>query len=178
MAGSLIKLDEKIASSDASITVGGSNWDSSYDVYMVKLSNIVVSAADTQFYARFTVPTPSAGTPDTSANYDRASKRFFANSAFTNFNGTNETNFYATAANVGSGTGKAVNNIMYLFNFNNASEYSFYTIENTQYYSSNQLTGIQGGGVLTVAQATDGVQFYTATGNISSGVFTLYGLKK
>ena len=41
MAGSLIKIDEEIVSSAvASVTLGGSNWDSSYDVYMVQFSNL------------------------------------------------------------------------------------------------------------------------------------------
>ena len=41
MAGSLIKIDEEIVSSAvASVELGGSNWDSSYDVYMVQFSNL------------------------------------------------------------------------------------------------------------------------------------------
>ena len=36
MAGSLIKIDEEIVTSAvASVTLGGADWDSSYDVYMV-----------------------------------------------------------------------------------------------------------------------------------------------
>jgi len=36
MAGSLIKIDEEIVTSAvASVTLGGTDWDSSYDVYMV-----------------------------------------------------------------------------------------------------------------------------------------------
>ena len=38
--------------------------------------------------------------------------------------------------------------------------------------------GVAGGFVLTVAQATDGVQFYANADNIASGEFKLYGLKK
>ena len=34
MAGSLIKIDEEIVSSAvSSVTLGGTDWDSSYDVY-------------------------------------------------------------------------------------------------------------------------------------------------
>jgi len=36
MAGSLVKIDEEIVTSPvASVTLGGADWDSSYDVYMV-----------------------------------------------------------------------------------------------------------------------------------------------
>ena len=39
MAGSLIKIDEEIVSSAvASVTLGGSDWDSSYDVYKIIIS--------------------------------------------------------------------------------------------------------------------------------------------
>ena len=38
MAGSLIKITSSSTTSNVStIDIGGANWDSSYDVYMVKL---------------------------------------------------------------------------------------------------------------------------------------------
>ena len=40
------------------------------------------------------------------------------------------------------------------------------------------LHGAQGAGTLTVAQATNGVTFYMGSGNLASGNFKLYGLKK
>ena len=43
MSGSLIKLQEVEASSSASITLGDSSWDTSYDVYMVKVNNFHTS---------------------------------------------------------------------------------------------------------------------------------------
>ena len=39
-------------------------------------------------------------------------------------------------------------------------------------------TGSQGGAVYTVAEAHDGLFFGFDSGNIASGTFTLYGLKK
>ena len=35
MSNSLVLIDSDTASSSASISLGGSDWDSSYDVYMV-----------------------------------------------------------------------------------------------------------------------------------------------
>ena len=67
---------------------------------------------------------------------------------------------------------------MYLFDFNNASEHSFFTEELICVDDSQYLHGNQGGGTLTVAQATNGVNYFMASGNIASGTFTLYGLKK
>ena len=71
MAGSLIKIDEEIVTSAvASVTLGGSNWDSSYDVYMVQITN-VSPANDDVSDMRFT----ESGTPNTTANYDDAAKQ-------------------------------------------------------------------------------------------------------
>ena len=42
MSGSLVKIDEEITSSAvASVTLGGSDWDSSYDVYKGLYHNVV-----------------------------------------------------------------------------------------------------------------------------------------
>ena len=65
---------------------------------------------------------------------------------------------------------------IYLFNFNDAGEYSFITFEETAY--NPDVVGRQGGGVLKVSQANNGVLFKAGTGNMNSGKFTLYGLKK
>ena len=64
-----------------------------------------------------------------------------------------------------------------IFNFNNASEYSFITFEETGIDQNGIHIGNQGG-VHTVAQANDGMEFFSDAGSIDSGTFTLYGLKK
>ena len=46
MAGSLILLDSITASDDASLTLGTTDWDSSYDVYMVKIFNLTPATND------------------------------------------------------------------------------------------------------------------------------------
>jgi hypothetical protein len=175
MSGSLIKIDEEIVTSAvASVTLGGSNWDSSYDVYMVRYNKVETSgtsAQDVRF--RFLV----SGTPDTSANYDYADKFLREYATFANNYGTNQTSLHSSVINSANSTQD--NGILYLFNFNNASEYSFCTVEYTSRNTRPGLGGGQGGGVLTVAQATNGVQFFLALGdNIDSGHFVLYGLKK
>ena len=86
MAGSLIKIDEKIASNDASITLGASNWDTSYDVYMVKYNNVTPSVDARSISLRVT----KSGTADATSNYDYAYKVLnsassFGNGAFTLF---------------------------------------------------------------------------------------------
>ena len=175
MAGSLIKIDEEIVTSAvASVTLGGANWDSSYDVYMVTVMGAEMSSlVDIPF--RFTV----GGTADSSSNYDYASKRLVASSSFFNISATNQAQMDMSVAVFGSNDLAMFN--IYIFNANNSSEYTFCTLESVNTSDGTaKLQGDMGGGVLTVAQATDGIQFFDngATANITSGTFNLYGLSK
>ena len=172
MAGSLIKIDEEIVSSAvASVTLGGSDWDNSYAVYMVKMNNVTRDSGNGHILLRVT----ASGTPDTSANYDRARKQLRADTTFGNSTATNET-FTYVGQSIAPTTNYETNIIMYLYNFNNSNEYCFGTIEESAYRGF--LIANQGGWVHTVAQSCDGVQFFSESGNIASGTFTLYGLKK
>jgi len=171
MAGSLIKIDEEIVTTATpSVTLTG--IDSTYDVYMVRINNVTGATDGAYVRTRFTV----SGTADTSSNYDRAAKELRANTTFGNSAQTNQDGF--NFVTTGNGTSETSQIVFYLFNFNNASEYSFATFEETTFDSTNTLKGRQGGGVLTVAQATDGINFFMSSGNITSGSFVLYGLKK
>jgi len=171
MSGSLIKIDEQIVSSAvASVTLTG--IDSTYDVYMFVTNNVHSANDGVNVFLRFTV----SGTEDSSANYDYAMKNIRADTTFGNESVTNDNEINLDV--VGNGTGEAFNCVSYLFNFNNPSEYSFMTLEGVNMNGTPVSKGRQGGGVLTVAQATDGVKLFMTSGNIDSGTFTLYGLKK
>ena len=173
MAGSLIKIDEEIVTSAvASVTLTG--IDSTYDVYMVRVNNVAPDGANRNLYMRVT----KSGSADTTANYDYAYKGLRTDTTFSNISNTNQT-FWQTSNYANStGTSQTMNGVFYLFNFANASEYSFVTNETANLTGSNLLIGAQGGGVHTVASASDGINFYYSADNINSGVFTLYGLKK
>ena len=171
MAGSLIKIDEEIVSSAvASVTLTG--IDSTYDVYKFVGNNITPSTDNVSLFGRIT----KSGSADTTANYDVAYKNLYANGSFSNSSNTNETSI--NFSNNGTGTSESQQIILYLFNFANSSEYSFITREHLRLGSTAELFGQQGGIVHTVASASDGLHFYQASGNIASGTFTLYGLKK
>ena len=171
--GSLIKIDEEIVTSAvASVTLGGADWDSSYDVYMVKLNNF--SSVTTGATPRVRVTKSSSA--DTTGNYDYAAKQLRTDTTFGNNSNTNQTSWDILNA-LSSATGNIANGILYLFNFNNA-EYSFVTMEITQRSNEGLHRGKQGGAVHTVASASDGIEFSMSSGNIASGTFTLYGLAK
>tara|TARA_R100000426_G_scaffold12762_2_gene12642 strand:- start:1 stop:504 length:504 start_codon:yes stop_codon:yes gene_type:complete len=154
-----------VSSAVSSVTLTGINSD---DVYMVAYSNVFMSSSGAQNRIRFTV----SGSADTSSNYDRASKQMYTNQSFFNSSGTNGD--HISSLGLGTTHDKSDYGILYLYNFNSSSEFSFITREQIQTNSAGEKAGIMGGAVLTVAQATDGIQFFASTGNIASGTFTLY----
>ena len=174
MAGSLIKIDEEIVTSAvASVTLGGSDWDSSYDVYLVQFSNLKPTTDNVLNRVRILV----SSSADTTSNYDFANKGLRSDSAFNNNSNTNGT--YWEFDRSGNATGENTNATLYLFNFSNASEYNFITNEFSGSSPFDLIYGATGGGVHTVAQASNGIQFFFSSGNIDTGAkFTLYGLKK
>ena len=155
-----------VSSAVSSVTLTGIDSD---DVYMLAVSGIVSSAS-----INGDLRVTTSGTADTSANYDYAMKGLRSDTTFTNFSNTNQTAFTtAFAWSLFTTAGMTGNGIAYLYNFNNASEYSFISHEGVNSWQ-NGILGMQGGAVHTVAQACDGIQFSPSSGTISSGTFTLY----
>jgi hypothetical protein len=175
MAGSLVKIDEVIVSSGvSSVELGGSNWDSSYDVYVVQVNQAETDkSSDNPLYIRFL----ASSSADTSANYDYATKRLKTNASFDNDSNTNQTAINHSMG-IDNATGNQINGTFYLFNFNESSEYSFMTTEMSIINSNDILAGAHGGATLTVAQATNGIQFFFNSDNFDNGRFVLYGLNK
>ena len=171
MAGQLIQVaTNTVTSAVASVTLTGIDSD---DVYMVAFNNIQETVDNEHLRWRVT----ESGTPNTTANYDWAGKGLNTTTTFFNQASTNQTYFNSQMA-LGTATGEVANGICYIFNANNASEYTFVTLESSQINRNAEHQGTQGGGVFTSASAVDGIQFYFNSGNIAGGTFTLYGLKK
>lgn len=179
MSGSLIKLQETIiSSSTASVTLGGSYWDSSYDVYMIKVINAKPVNDNVSFQARVTKDVAGTPTPQTTANYDEAKRRLDCTVAFSGQANTNMT-YWTNHTAIGNATSECANGTYYLFNFNNASEYSFLTVEGTDIAYTGNNIGYQGGGIYTVAEAHNGLNMlFGGSSDIASGKFQLFGLKK
>ena len=173
MAGSLVLIQETtVSSATASVSLVG--IDSTFDVYKVVISKCV-PVTDTTFLS---LRATESGTPNTTSNYDGAGKLLRSNTTFNNSSDTNATSLFLLGDNTGTGTGEQLNLVNYIFNANNSSEFTFFTTENTFLNNSGVLNGVQGGGVFTVSSSVDGVQYFFSSGNIASGTFSLYGLKK
>ena len=128
-----------VTSAVASVTLTGIDSD---DVYMVAFNNVVPVSDAQKLTVKFTV----SGTADSSANYDHAQKVLKTSTSFGNQSNTNQTSINSLDQG-GTGTQESLQGIHYLFNFNNASEYSFMTYEGTANSSTSELNARQGGGV-------------------------------
>tara|TARA_B100001250_G_scaffold405525_1_gene423128 strand:- start:2913 stop:3428 length:516 start_codon:yes stop_codon:yes gene_type:complete len=168
MAGNLVQVDtETVTSAVASVTLTTINTD---DVYMVAMHNVAPVTDNVYLKGRVT----TGGTADSDSQYDRATKTLRANTSFGNGAEQNASEWYIQENTNGTGTSEVCNGIIYLYNFNNSSEYSFITVEMSSVDASTNHNGSQGARVHTVDEANDGINFFFSSGNIASGTFTLY----
>jgi len=161
MAGQLIQINKAVGDNTSTVlTVTGINTD---DVYMVAFHSLSTNSNNDVLKARVT----TSGTPDSDSEYDRALVYFSNGGISTNRYGTNVDHWQVVEnADDDNGGGQG---ILYLYNFNNSSEYSFYTQE-TVGTVSNQSAGQMGGGVHTVAESNDGFSMYSNAGtNFKTG---------
>ena len=176
MAGSIVLIKEvTVSSAAATVTLGGAEWDSSYDVYMVKVSDVNGSSDQKSCLFRF-IDTSNNALND--ANYDASFETLISNTGYEDAYGSNATFGYCTDLYVGNETGETANSTMYIFNANNASGYTYASMETTYLSQAAVLRGQQGGCVYTQSAATKGIQFFMYEGNIAQGKFSLYGIKK
>jgi hypothetical protein len=168
MAGQLVQVaTNTVTSAVASVTLTGIDSD---DVYMVAINNVVPATDGNYIYARFT----ESGTPNSTANYDLAGKDLRASEAFGNDSYQNYT-IIDLAFAVGNDTGEETGVILYIYNANNSSKYTFCTFENYYMVNTPKLRGKAGGAVFTQTSAVDGIQFFFGSSvNTASGTFTLY----
>jgi len=169
MSGSLIKINQTIASGNPStLTVTGITTD--YNVYMVDVVNLVPNAS-----GRVEWRITKGGSIQTDSEYDNARLDMPTTASFQdNENQNDDKVTNATVDASGSWNAK-----FYLFNFTNASEYSFGTFEHNAYVDSPQVFGGAGGFVHSVASASDGLSFHWGDSRtFTNGELHLYGLRK
>ncbi len=171
-SSSLILIDSETASSSASISLTGIS--ATYDVYMLQIINSSSASDNVDFRIRVTKASDSS--VDTTTNYDAAAKEILTSGAGT-ITGLSQS-YYKLDIRSGTGTQEVMNGISYLFNFFSASDYSFITMENSFRSAVPTAGQTMGGGVHKVAQSCNGVNISYSSGNIASGEFKLYGLKK
>ena len=168
MAGQLVQVaTNTVTSAVSSVTLTGIDSD---DVYMVAFNNVIPDTNTVYFNMRVT----ESGTANSTSNYDQTYKVLKAAVGFANIGATNGNSFGILSEQYGTGGNESANGVVYIYNANNSSEYTFQTSELSARDHNGNLLGNQGGGVFTSTSAVDGVNFFQNSGNIASGTFTLY----
>ena len=177
MAGSLVQVDHfEMSGAAANVILGGGTSGSSStnfaintdDIYMATYRNVYMTNDGAVPNVRLTV----SGTGDSNANYDNARMNLEATAGHYDGGNANGTSF----PTIGRGTTsqESSQGLIYCYNFNSSSEYSFITRSEILVTESPEYYDVYGGGVLTTTQATDGIQWVANSGTIANGEFTLY----
>tara|TARA_R100000388_G_C7192228_1_gene134092 strand:+ start:110 stop:619 length:510 start_codon:yes stop_codon:yes gene_type:complete len=153
------------SSKTSSLSLTGINDDS---VYLFTFSNMNVEQ-DITLGLRFTI----SGSPFAFSNYAFARKQMNANSTFSNVTGASQS---FVNMSIVTDTTCFASGFMYLYDFNDSSEFSYCTLNFiTSNSGSGDSQGTTGGAVLQSAGSADGVNFVTASGyEINSGVYSLF----
>tara|TARA_B100001113_G_scaffold303309_1_gene263163 strand:- start:2135 stop:2656 length:522 start_codon:yes stop_codon:yes gene_type:complete len=172
---SLIKISDTLISSSGTHTVNLTGINSTYNTYVVKVSNVKVETDDKNISMRVT----KGGAPQDDSTYDYVHENIGNVGTFTHTNIQNNSSFviFDSSSNV---QGETNNALIYLFNFPQASEFSWCTYETAHMNKDSNMRGYVGGGVHEVQSASDGVSFFTESSvDFSNGSeFVLYGLSK
>ena len=179
MAGSLAQVDTfTISSALSEVIIGGGSSSTSGidfaintdDVYMLTYINFQGSVNDKYPYMRVT----ESGTVNTGNNYNYAGRKLKTYSSFQQGYAYNQAQAKIQDEKLGDQDQETANGIIYFYNANNSSEFTFWTTENVNRDGGGNLMSLTGGGAFRVTSAVDGIQFHMESGNIVSGTFTLY----
>tara|TARA_B100000519_G_C13853233_1_gene255261 strand:- start:10 stop:522 length:513 start_codon:yes stop_codon:yes gene_type:complete len=157
-----------VSGTPSTVQILGTTTD---DVYLVAMNNVRPTTDNKDLFCRVTV----GGTADTSAEYDTAYKQIRADNNFGITQRSNETSWLLEFA-IGNIEGEEMfNGLMYLYNFNNSSEFSFMSLQASNRLQGQNLLAETGGGVQTETQACNGLEFFwESSSTFASGTFTLY----
>jgi len=169
MAGSLVQVaTTTISGATASVSLTGIDDDS---VYMVAGFGIGVETNTREINLRIT----KSGTVQTDSEYDHAFYGLItAGGDHTEVYNTNQS-FVRWDSDLGTGTSELSNFIIYLYNFNSSSQYSYGVVQETDVNHVQTALGKVGSFSHTVASASDGINIQgESSSNLLSGTMTLY----
>ena len=156
-----------VSSAVSTVTLTGIDSD---DTYMFTYTNCQGSVNDKYLHLRFT----ESGSANTGNNYNYAGRKLKTYSDFQLGYAGGQAQARLIDERLGDQDQETANGMLYIYNANNSSEFTFYTTENVNRDGGGNLMSMTGGGALRVASAVDGIQLYMESGNIVSGTFTLY----
>jgi len=162
-----------ISSNTADVILDGINTD---NVHMLVASGITHTVDTAYLRYRVTKDVSGTTTPQTAASYDFATKVLRAQTTFQNYGQQNRNEMYFQGAQpVGNASGEDASCVLYLFNFNNSSQYSYVNAEDIAFESTyTKPAGNVGAFRYGVTEAHNGIAIGGDATQISGGTFTLY----
>ena len=173
MAGSLVKIAEtEVTSSTASVTLTGIN--TTYDVYILTVRD---HQGVNDAFSRMRVT--HSGSAVSSSTYDFAQKYLKSDTSYAD-NASTSNDAYDFTSTVENDTARGgANAVIWLYNFQVSGQHKYFnSIEVHNQGSTTDIRGLQGAGANSDTAVCDGVNIFMSSGNIASGKYSLYGLKK
>ena len=172
--GARVLISSASASSSASITFT-SGIDSTYDHYILHFTDVFPGTTNT--YLWFRTSTDGGSTYDNGASdYIYGIRHFISNGSPTDSESTGDTKITISPQNSTSGGDNVYAGDIHLFNPSGTTNDTNILLEMGGSRGSSQ--GYVGTGRRNAAADVDAVQFIMSSGNIASGDFYLYGIKK
>jgi hypothetical protein len=189
-AGSMVLLDSyTVSGTPATVIIGGGTGgssgsnvviDSTYNFYIITLTNVKCATDDRDLY--FRVTKSGDGTESAVSQYDYAADNHRSNSDAGSSYASGQTAWLHNADASNSPSEESMNGMIYPLNFQDSTNYSyaiFDLVATTDPGGTANSRSFTGGGTHTVGEANDGLKFYWASSaNFSAGTFKLYGLNK
>ena len=173
-AGTWTQLATATASSVSSIVLSGIS--SSYKRYRIECTSVVPATDATEL--RMTLSANADGSsPITSAYYWSLGLLYSNNSSnsYSSVNAENDAQFQLNY-DQGSASGEALDVTIYTGDLNSSSLYKNVWWDGAGYYIGNNAEGVSAGGHLRNTTSFSSCVFTFSSGNITSGLFRLYGM--
>jgi hypothetical protein len=174
MGASKVLLSAQVAS--ASATIDFTSISSTFDEYEIHFDGVVPQTDTAVLWLRTST--------DGGANYDTANNYRWAVIAHSSAGGTvadlesNSDSKISSIISFGSSTGESASGVIRLSGLNSSSLYKLVKLDVVSYQSTPVVQFVIGGGVYVNASVVNGVRLLMSTGNIASGNFYLYGIRK
>jgi hypothetical protein len=174
--GAWTLLSAQTASNDTEIEFTDSHFTSTYDVYKVIISNMIPATDDTSVNLRYS----QGGSYNTSGNYEWGNVYSVPN-AHSHQGYASHTYHLLSTNYIGTAAGETYNGEVTIYNplhTNNFVMFEATSVYPQQNGSQSNISIAHGRFKTAYATALDAFKFYQSSGNITSGLFVLYGLAK
>lgn len=175
--GGIVLLSSATASASSSIDFT-SNIDTTYDHYMIIIDKAVATATDRILYMR-TDSDGGASFDSSAGDYNYSGLSINSIGTVAGFGSASATQMQLSGvATNGSDADASGSYVIHLYQPASGSSFTHITFQGSQLNDTGSQDYVCGGGNRESATAIDAVQFLFNTGNIATGEFKLYGVRK